>query len=206
MKIYYKFLSWRNCQHLLIDRQFLTAIDTYFRKRTCSPWSHGLRPKNLWASVVAPPAPVRIPSQRPLAPSVTLVTSIANDKDLDFGYTSMFMSERYPYLFQKKEGFFGCMFMWIFLKRENPSPEVCENIFEPHYINKNLLYWKHKGNYFNILYHLYVFRQVLVIYWVRDFCSMCSTINVWTTKLMKSHYLGRFKFLFISICVRKKID
>ena len=26
-------------------------------------------------------APIRVPSQRPLAPSVTLVTSVANDKD-----------------------------------------------------------------------------------------------------------------------------
>ena len=28
-----------------------------------------------------PPAPVRVPSQRPLAPSVASVTSVANDKD-----------------------------------------------------------------------------------------------------------------------------
>ena len=27
-----------------------------------------------------PPTPVRVPSQRPLAPSVTFVTSVANDK------------------------------------------------------------------------------------------------------------------------------
>ena len=30
--------------------------------------------------MVVPPAPVRVPSQRPLAPSVASVTSIANDK------------------------------------------------------------------------------------------------------------------------------
>jgi hypothetical protein len=30
--------------------------------------------------VRVPPAPVRVPSQRPLAPSVALVTSVANDK------------------------------------------------------------------------------------------------------------------------------
>ena len=36
----------------------------------CSPWSHGLRPKT----------PIRVPSQRPLAPSVTPVTSVANVK------------------------------------------------------------------------------------------------------------------------------
>ena len=49
----------------------------------CCPWSHVLRPKKLQASVAVPPAPVRVPSQRPLAPSVasvTSVTSVANDK------------------------------------------------------------------------------------------------------------------------------
>ena len=44
---------------------------------TCCPWSHGLRPKKLSVSVAVPPAPIRVPSQRPLAPSVT---SVANDK------------------------------------------------------------------------------------------------------------------------------
>ena len=33
--------------------------------------------------MAVPPAPVRVPSQRPLAPSVASVTSIANDKDDD---------------------------------------------------------------------------------------------------------------------------
>ena len=46
----------------------------------CCPWSHGLRPKNLSVSVAVPPAPVRVPSQRPLSPSVASVTSVANDK------------------------------------------------------------------------------------------------------------------------------
>ena len=36
--------------------------------------------KTLSVSVAVPPAPVRAPSQRPLAPSATLVTSVANDK------------------------------------------------------------------------------------------------------------------------------
>ena len=31
--------------------------------------------------VAVPPAPIRVLSQRPLAPSVALVTSVANDKD-----------------------------------------------------------------------------------------------------------------------------
>ena len=48
--------------------------------RVCWPWSHGLRPKKLYASVAVPLAPVRVPSQWPLAPSVTSVMSVANDK------------------------------------------------------------------------------------------------------------------------------
>ena len=40
----------------------------------CCPWSHGLRPKKLSVSVAVSPAPVRVPSQRPLAPSVASVT------------------------------------------------------------------------------------------------------------------------------------
>ena len=43
------------------------------------PW--GLQPKKFQTSVAVPPAPVRVPSQRPLAPSVASVTSVANDED-----------------------------------------------------------------------------------------------------------------------------
>ena len=50
-----------------------------FRTACCS-WSHGLRPKKLSVSVAVPLAPVRVPSQRPLAPSVSSVKSVANDK------------------------------------------------------------------------------------------------------------------------------
>ena len=39
--------------------------------------------KKLSDSVAVPPAPVRIPSQRPLAPSVASVASVANDKGDD---------------------------------------------------------------------------------------------------------------------------
>ena len=42
-------------------------------------WSHRLRPKKLHASVAVPAAPVRVPSQRPLAPSVASIMSVAND-------------------------------------------------------------------------------------------------------------------------------
>ena len=43
-------------------------------------WSHRLRPKKLHTSVAVLAVPVRVPSQRPLAPSVASVTSVANDK------------------------------------------------------------------------------------------------------------------------------
>ena len=42
------------------------------------PWA---ATKKLSVSVAVPPAPVRVPSQRPLGPSVASVTSVANDKD-----------------------------------------------------------------------------------------------------------------------------
>ena len=47
---------------------------------SCCSWSHVLQPKKLSVSVAVPPAPVRIPSQSPLAPSVASVISVANDK------------------------------------------------------------------------------------------------------------------------------
>ena len=37
--------------------------------------------KKLSVSVAVPPAPVRVPCQRPLAPNVASVTLVANDKD-----------------------------------------------------------------------------------------------------------------------------
>ena len=48
-------------------------------KLACCPWSHGLRPKKLHASMAVLPAPVRVPSHKLLAPSVTSFTSVAND-------------------------------------------------------------------------------------------------------------------------------
>ena len=41
------------------------------------PWAAA---KKTLASVAVPPAPVRDPCQRPLAPSVASVTSVASDK------------------------------------------------------------------------------------------------------------------------------
>ena len=43
--------------------------------------------KKLSVSVAVPPAPVQVPSQRPLAPSVASVISVANDK----GYNEMIL-------------------------------------------------------------------------------------------------------------------
>ena len=42
------------------------------------PWA--ATKKKLSVSVAVPPASIRVPSQRPLAPSVVLVTLVANDK------------------------------------------------------------------------------------------------------------------------------
>ena len=39
-----------------------------------------MQPKKLSVSMAVPPAPVRVPSQRPVAPSDVSVTSVANDK------------------------------------------------------------------------------------------------------------------------------
>ena len=41
------------------------------------PWAAA---KQLLTSVAVPPAPVRIPSRRPLAPSVASVTSVTSDE------------------------------------------------------------------------------------------------------------------------------
>ena len=43
------------------------------------PWAAAKR--KLSVSLAVLPAPVRVPSQRSLAPSVASVTSVANDKD-----------------------------------------------------------------------------------------------------------------------------
>ena len=43
------------------------------------PWVTAKK-KKLSVSVAVPPAPVRVPSQRPIAPSVASVTSVTNDK------------------------------------------------------------------------------------------------------------------------------
>ena len=47
---------------------------------TCCPWSDGLRPKSYKLVMTVPLAPVQFPSQMPLAPSITAVTSFVNDK------------------------------------------------------------------------------------------------------------------------------
>ena len=64
----------------IIAQMQLDVMSRQAGRLTCCPWSHGLRPKKLSVSVVVPLAPVRVPSQIPLAPSVVSVTSVANDK------------------------------------------------------------------------------------------------------------------------------
>ena len=49
--------------------------------------------KKLLISVAVSPAPVRIPSQKPLAPSVASITSVANDK----GDNEMILGAVYRY-------------------------------------------------------------------------------------------------------------
>ena len=39
-----------------------------------------MRPEKLSVSVAVPPAPIRVPSHRPLVPDVASVKSVANDK------------------------------------------------------------------------------------------------------------------------------
>ena len=51
-----------------------------FFSLSMEPWAAAKKKKILSVSVAVPPAPVRVPSQRPLAPSVASVTSVANDK------------------------------------------------------------------------------------------------------------------------------
>ena len=45
----------------------------------CCPWSHGGCGQK---SVTVPPAPVRVPSQRPHVPSVTSVTNDKGDNEM----------------------------------------------------------------------------------------------------------------------------
>ena len=47
----------------------------YYYLLSMEPWAAAKK-----ACVAVPPAPVRVPRQRPLAPSVASVTSVANDK------------------------------------------------------------------------------------------------------------------------------
>ena len=67
-----------------MDTLTISALESRARNPrpgACCPWSHGLRPKKLLVSIRVLPVPVRVPSQRPLAPSGTSVTLSDNDKD-----------------------------------------------------------------------------------------------------------------------------
>ena len=61
-------------------------------RATCCPWSHGLRPKKLKASVAVPPSPVRVPSKKPLATSIMSVASVGNDMILGAVHRSLVFS------------------------------------------------------------------------------------------------------------------
>ena len=62
---------------------------------TCCPWSYGLRQKKEpLVSVAVPPTPVWVLSQRPLAPSIVSVTSIANDKGNNGANIMFFLAVR----------------------------------------------------------------------------------------------------------------
>ena len=50
-----------------------------------------MRPKKISVNVEAPPARVRVPSQRPLAPSVASVRSVANNKAV-YRYPGIFLT------------------------------------------------------------------------------------------------------------------
>ena len=58
----------------------ISSFWTFLLESTFFSWSQRLWPKKLHASVAVPAAPVRVPNQRPLAPSVASVTSVANNK------------------------------------------------------------------------------------------------------------------------------
>ena len=60
------------------NRVLLTTVDLLSKK----PWAAA---KKQSVSVAVSPAPVRVPSQRPHAPSVASVTSVANDKEMILG-------------------------------------------------------------------------------------------------------------------------
>ena len=68
-------LSSGNC-HLIFLVNTAALVFSKIAGLIC-PWGHGLRSKKLSVSVAVAPAPVRVPSQRPFALSVT---SVANDK------------------------------------------------------------------------------------------------------------------------------
>ena len=83
-------------------------------------------PKKLSVSVAVPPAPVRVPSQRPLAPSVASVTSVTNDK----GDNEMILGLCTEEIFSNPEFFFFPPRRNIFRPRRNfsvyrifPNPE-----------------------------------------------------------------------------------
>jgi len=62
--------------HGSIDNRFyFPGLSIGHRSKIRYPW--GSAAQKVYASVAVPPAPVRIPSRRPLAPSVTSFTTVS---------------------------------------------------------------------------------------------------------------------------------
>ena len=64
---------------------YAVGIVAMYKEHYSRPVVHGAigcGQKNFLATVAVPPAPVRVPSQRPLAPSVASITSVANDNEM----------------------------------------------------------------------------------------------------------------------------
>ena len=58
------------------DQPSVGLLSYYYQETLLSMESWGLRPKKFQTCVAVPPAPVRVPSHWPLAPSLTLVTFV----------------------------------------------------------------------------------------------------------------------------------
>ena len=61
----------------IVSTKYTVCLSYFFQ--SCCPSSHGLQPKKPCAGVEVPPASIWIPHQWILAPSVTSVTSVANN-------------------------------------------------------------------------------------------------------------------------------
>ena len=63
----------------------LRLLPTRILGMTSCPWSHGLWPEKDLSLVAVSPDPVRIPSQKPLAPTVASVANGKGDNEMILG-------------------------------------------------------------------------------------------------------------------------